>query len=74
MSDFIFVTEKAESSGKNLENNNKFGKGTTYTRGVKKWRENAWVHISHENRNKGIQWTTKIAIASYLDKFSTSIY
>ena len=55
MADFIFVTEKTETSGKKSENKNKFGKGTTYTKGAKKWRENARVHIWRENRNKGNQ-------------------
>ena len=36
MSDFIFVTEETESSGKQSENNNKLGRGTTYTKGTKK--------------------------------------
>ena len=55
MSDFIFVTEETESSGKQSENNNKFGRGTTYTKGAKKkWRENARVHNWRENRKKDI--------------------
>jgi len=35
MSDFIFVTEKTESSGKQSKNKSKFGKGTTHTKGAK---------------------------------------
>ena len=74
MSDFIFVTEKTESSGKKSENNNKFGKGTTCTKGAKKWRENARVYIWHENQNKDIKLTIKIVIATHFNKLSTSIY
>ena len=36
MSDFIFMIEKTQSSGKQSENNNKFGKGTTHDKGAKK--------------------------------------
>ena len=36
MSEFIFVTEKTQSSGKQSENDNNFGKGSTYTKGAKK--------------------------------------
>ena len=37
MSDFIFMIEKTQSSvHKQSENNNKFGKGTTYAKGAKK--------------------------------------
>ena len=35
MSDFIFVTEKTESSGKKSDNNNEFGKETRYTKGAR---------------------------------------
>lgn len=53
MSDFIFMIEKTQSSGKQSENDNKFGKGTTYAKGAKKWRENTGVHNWRENRKKG---------------------
>ena len=36
MSDLTFLTEKTESSGKQSQNNNKFRKGTTYTKGATK--------------------------------------
>ena len=44
------MLEKTQQS----ENNKKFGKGTTYAKGAKKWRENTRVHNWRENRNKNI--------------------
>ena len=53
MSDFIFTIEKTQSSGKQSENDNKFGKGTTYAKGAKKMAgKHACVQLARKSKER----------------------
>ena len=73
MSDSIFVTEETKTSGKRSENNNKFRKGTKYTKGAKKWRENARVYIWGENRNKLLKLLLPSILIKSLPQFIKNV-
>ena len=53
MSDFIFATEKIESSGKQSENNSKFGKGTIHIEGAKKMAgKRAYAQLARKSKER----------------------